>query len=364
MKKQLTITFLLLQLLLCQKVFGQLDSIFEPGGWRSYILHLPSNYDPANQYPLVVNIHGLNSNAALQESYSQFNSVADTGGFIVVYPNAIAGSWVINGTSDVDFITHLIDTIRSNYSCNSCLFATGMSQGGFLTYKLACSLPQTLNAIAVVSGNISQSLQNNCSISGGLPILHFHGTSDPLVNYNGTVGIPPVPTTINWLVSQNNCSTIPVNTSLPNINVSDSSTVEKHYYGGGVNSSEVTFYEITNGGHTWPGASPIPPFGFTNMDIHASQIIGDFFSQFCQTISTVNKLEKEMPMVYPNPFSDKISIKNPLSSWNYELINESGQNIWKGNTIEEKDFSTFLKGLYFLKISTPTQPHTIRIIKQ
>ena len=182
-------TLVLLLILLGNWVFAQLDSIYDQGNYRTYIVHLPPNYTVAQQYPLVLNLHGLNSNAAQQQSYSQMDAIADTAAFIVVYPNGLNNSWQINGTSDVDFLTHLVDSLRHDFSIGNCLFATGMSDGGFMTYKLACSLGSQLKAIGVVSGNMSNALQNNCAVTAGLPLLHIHGTADPLVNYNGTFGI-------------------------------------------------------------------------------------------------------------------------------------------------------------------------------
>jgi len=363
--KKITLTLILMiQLIPSQSTFAQLFSILDQGIMRTYIVHLPSNYNPNNQYPLIINLHGLNSDAAQQESYSQFDIVADNNNFIVVYPNANEGSWVINSTSDVDFISHLIDTIRSNYTCNNCLFLTGMSQGGFLVYKLACSLLQPIKAIAVVSGNMSQNLQNNCAISTGIPVMHFHGTSDPLVNYNGTIGIPTVPTTINWWVDQNNCDTNPVFTLLPDTNLSDNSNVEKYYYGGGINGSEITFFKIINGGHTWPGATSIPPFGETNLDINASQTIGSFFSQYCSVNLGINEYNKEKTKVYPNPFSNKLKINNTFEVNNYNLSNSIGQLIWEGNNIEQQDFSHLKSGLYFLKITTTFGEQIVKLIKE
>jgi polyhydroxybutyrate depolymerase len=344
--------------------FSQLDSIFDQSIWRTFLVHLPINYNSNIQYPLVVNLHGLNSNAAQQQNYSLFDNVADTENFIVVYPNANSGSWVINGTSDVDFISHLIDTVRNNFSCNNCLFITGMSQGGFLTYKLACSLPQSIKAIAVVSGNMSQNLQNTCVVSSGLPIIHFHGTADSLVKYNGVVGIPPVPNTINWWVAQNNCNTTPVFSSPPNINLLDGSTVEKYNYSGGTNGSEINFYKIINGGHTWPGALSSSPFGFTNLDINASQIIGDFFSQYCPVSVGISESNLLNLSVYPNPFSDIINVENTDKLKSYQLYNSIGQIVWKGENIENNDFTHFQNGIYFLKVSTQTGQQTLKLIKQ
>ena len=183
---------------LSHAAIAQLDSILNQGVYRTYILHLPLGYTATKQYPLVINMHGLNSNAAEQQVYTQFDLVADASGFIVVYPNAINSSWALAGTTDVNFISALIIKIGQTYALNTCLFSTGMSDGAFMTYKLACTLPQRLTAIAPVAGNMSTTLQNSCAPTYPIPLMHFHGTADPLVNYNGTIGIPSVTTTINW----------------------------------------------------------------------------------------------------------------------------------------------------------------------
>lgn len=364
MKKIIPVILFNLLLLRCEFGFAQMDSIVSQSVWRTFKVHLPINYDAKKQYPLVINLHGLNSNATQQELLSQFNTVANTQQFIVVYPNAKGGSWVINTNSDVDFISQLIDTVRKNYSCNACLFAMGMSQGGFLTYKLACSLPQKLKAIAVVSGNISQNLQNNFTISGGLPILHFHGTSDPLVSFNGTIGIPSVPNTINWLVNQNKCNTTPAITNLPNTNISDSTTAESYTYSDGTNGSSVTFYKINKGGHTWPGGIPIPIFGFTNMDINASEIMGTFFSKNCNATNEITSLEKQIITAFPNPFIDKICIKNNSDSNVYALYNALGKLVYTGGNIEQHDFSNLSEGIYFLTIKNNSGQQTFKLTKQ
>ena len=79
---------------------------------RTYIVHLPTGYSSNNQYPIVLNIHGLISNATIQQSITQFDNVADSKGFIVVYPNGngLLNNWVTNGNSDVDFLSNLVDT--------------------------------------------------------------------------------------------------------------------------------------------------------------------------------------------------------------------------------------------------------------
>ena len=97
MKKITFNLILILLVVLSQPSFAALDSIFDQNVWRTFIVKLPNNYNSNNKYALVMNLHGLNSNAAQQQTYSQFDNVANVNNFIVVYPNAIAGSWNING---------------------------------------------------------------------------------------------------------------------------------------------------------------------------------------------------------------------------------------------------------------------------
>ena len=152
-----TIILTLSTILICaNSAFAQLDSIYEQGGYRTFKIHLPAGYSTNNQYPIVLNLHGLLSNGTQQQSITQFDNIADSKGFLVLYPNATGNlkSWATIGNSDVDFLSNLVDTIRSNYSANNCLFVTGFSNGGFMTYKFANNTPHTVSAIAIGSGNM------------------------------------------------------------------------------------------------------------------------------------------------------------------------------------------------------------------
>jgi polyhydroxybutyrate depolymerase len=302
-------TTLLIIFLFSRPALAQLDSIYDQNVWRTFIVHLPTGYSSSNQYPIILNLHGLNSDAAQQQSYTQFDNIADNEGFIVVYPNGISKAWAINGNTDVDFLSHLVDTIRANYSCNTCLFVTGMSYGGFMTYKFACATTQAVKAIAIGSGNMAKALQNSSAAAPKIPVMHFHGTADQLVAYGGVPPlIPPVDTTIKWWVNHNNCNPTPIFTAIPNINTTDNCTVEKYYYGGGTNGSEITFYKVINGGHTWSGAVPAPPLGFTNQDINQSAIIGSFFAGFCSATTGFSSVTIDNSIsLYPNPFTDQVT---------------------------------------------------------
>jgi polyhydroxybutyrate depolymerase len=361
--KTLKFTLLFLMTWLnCIALFGQKDSIFDQGEYRNYIVHLPKNYKPSTRYPLILNLHGLNSNAAQQQAYSQFDKIADTANFIVVYPNAIGGSWSFMGDKDVNFLSHLVDSLKKDFSINNCLFATGMSMGGFMSYRLACAI--SLKAIGVVSGNMSTNLQNNCPLPNGLPLIHFHGTTDPLVNYNGTFGIPPVETTIKWWVDRNKCTKTPSITPIPNTSPSDGSTAEQYVYGNGINKSEVIFYKITNGGHTWPGAPTNLPFGNTNQDLNASQLIWAFFKRYSSSsVTTAVEAPKKMEriQVFPNPAQEQIHIQFSERGLGVAaelfLYNSYGQMVFKQelenlNAPISIRVSAFPKGVYFIYVKT------------
>jgi polyhydroxybutyrate depolymerase len=254
-------------------------SIQHNGLTRTYRLHLPAGFSPDSLYPLVINMHGLGSNALEQELYTAFNTVSDTGNFIVTYPNAVNGAWNVlgsGGTDDVGFISALIDTLASEYNIDLMrVYSTGMSMGGFMSYRLACELENRIAAIASVTGLLALF---PCDPDRPVPILQMHGTADEVVPYSG------VATTISHWVNHNGCPATPVITDLPDINTNDQSTVTVSYYGLCEDLTEVILYTINGGEHTWPGAPII--IGVTNMDINASSEIWNFFKKYSLSSSS------------------------------------------------------------------------------
>src|SRR5688572_30628549 len=101
MKQILTLLLILSNSLM----FSQIDSIFDQGVYRTFILHLPESYNPNNEYPVVLNLHGLGSTAFEQLLYSAFNEVANEEEFIVVYADAIDNNWDLFGSRDVTFLS-------------------------------------------------------------------------------------------------------------------------------------------------------------------------------------------------------------------------------------------------------------------
>lgn len=334
---------------------SQADTLLHQGTYRTYILHLPSGYSETKDYPLVLNLHGLGSNASQQQLYSQFDAVADEEEFIVVYANAINNSWDIFGEGDVDFLAYLVDTLRQQYSINECLFSMGMSQGGFLSYKLACELPYPISGIAIVTGSMLETWQNTCTGVGNMPVMHFHGTADQIVNYEGSFGISPVEEAVQWWASENDCNAIPQIISISDINQSDGSTAEKHQYNDCENESETVLYKIINGGHTWPGAFPVPGLGNTNQDINASELIGDFFSAQCSSSTALNSPnDQNLMVVYPNPADQFITVSCREQLFDvavYDLRGRKIDSVTNAFNSIQLDGGKYSAGVYLISLS-------------
>ena len=199
MKKCFTQSFILLIAIQFSVVaFGQQDisgTIMHDGLERTYYLHLPTNYVEGTPLPLVFNLHGFSSNALEQGLYSNMNPTADANDFLVCYPEGTSDGnnqfWNVgwNPTvtvDDVGFINALIDEFDANYSIDlTRVYSCGMSNGGFMSYKLACDLGERFAAVASVTGGMSHNQSNTCNPVRKIPTMQIHGTADPTVAYEG-----------------------------------------------------------------------------------------------------------------------------------------------------------------------------------
>jgi polyhydroxybutyrate depolymerase len=336
--------------------FSQEFSLVHDGITRTYRLHLPVNFNPDSLYPLVINMHGLGSNAFEQEIYTEFNNVADTGNFIVAYPNGVNETWNISsetGTNDVGFISALIDTINYLYGTDlQRVYACGMSMGGFMSYRLACQLSDRIAAIASVTG---LQAYYPCNPGRSVPVVQFHGTADPVVPYAG------VATTINNWVNYDSCPETPVTTELPDINPDDNSTVTVSYYGLCDDSTEVILYTIINGEHTWPGASIY--IGITNQDIKASNEIWAFFQKFNLQGSTGIDEDKSSPAIecrfFPNPVKGLATVellRSPGKQFDFNIYDVNGKAYLQIKSLNSSKFiidcSQIPPGFYIAELSS------------
>jgi polyhydroxybutyrate depolymerase len=331
---------------------------------RDYILYIPAIYDGSADVPLVLNFHGYGSNANQQMFYGDFRDIADVEGFLLVHPQGT----ILNGnqhwnvgfpgsgstTDDLGFTEALIDELANLYAINlDRVYATGMSNGGFMSFLLACQLSEKIAAVASVTGSKTPDTYNACNAQHPTPILQIHGTIDSVVPYNGDTWTRSIEDVISYWANYNNCETNPTTTALADIDPSDGSTVEHIVYIDGDNGLTTEHMKVIGGGHTWPGSA----FNFpgTNYDINASMEIWQFFSRFdINGTLSVNKFDNRQVIIYPNPTNSKINLSlNFSEELNYELFSSLGKLLIIGTiktNNQEIDLSNLSPNIYYLKL--------------
>jgi polyhydroxybutyrate depolymerase len=271
---------------------------------RNYTVYVPSTYSPQVDAPLVVNLHGYTLNRGFQMTHSGMNAVAEREGFLVAYPDAVNSDW-FGPQDNIGFVDRLLDDVASQYSIDATkVYATGFSQGGMMSYLLSVERPYRFAAIASVSGPRPLAAPDvylppaiPATPSRPFPLLHIHGTGDPIVSYNGgtstvgslTLNFPPAERLVRDYVLNNQGNTTPIITDLPNTNTTDGTTVQRWSYdtgsyvdtAGNMREAEVLFYRVAGGGHNWPGDSNSWPAWAApvNQDFSASGEIWNFFSR-------------------------------------------------------------------------------------
>jgi polyhydroxybutyrate depolymerase len=245
---------------------------------RSFIVHTPPNYDPTNDpIPLLFVLHGYTGQAPSIRNYSGFDSIADEENFIVVYVQGVTDitnntGWNVNVVStfnevdDVGLFSALIKYFKGNYNiADDKIFSTGMSLGGFMSYRLACELDE-INSIGSVTG--SMSAYYNCVPPNQKSIIHFHGTSDTVVPYNGNSWSYNVENAHSFWANYNNCQN-QSEVTVPDFNGDGIYSTQLISYGCD-GSREVVLYTMQDEGHTWFKKD-------WGHDLDTSRLIWEFF---------------------------------------------------------------------------------------
>lgn len=249
-------------LFLAANLFGQTGSFVSGGQTRTFYAHVPSGLQNP---PLVISMHGMGGNGSQQRQMSRFDQLANRENFVVVYPDGINSQWDISGSTDVNFLLALIDTMHARHGIDrNRVYATGFSMGGMMSYKLACSAADKIAAIGPVAGYpLGGMIGRTCSPARPVPIIHIHGSIDNVVSFPGLASY------ISQWVEKNGCPgtaqiTQPYPESKP------SSKVKKEYYGVCNQESEIIVLTVEGMDHAYPGS-------FGSSDINASEEIWAFF---------------------------------------------------------------------------------------
>lgn len=250
-------------------------------GGRTYRVHVPESYDGSAAVPLVLLFHGFGTDSEFITTYSGLNNLADTIGFVTVAPDAqgTPTRWnVLRDASepdDLDFATEVLSQMEAQLCIDpDQVFAAGYSSGGGMAQLLACQMPDRVAAIGVVAGTYAPCQAN-------VPLIAFHGTADPVVPIDGGevaaeqggAILNPVRRSVSEWGRALGCDPLQV-ISRPSANV-ELSTFPNCRRGTG----KALLYAIIGGGHTWPGAQPLPVdiVGATSDEIDATATMWEFF---------------------------------------------------------------------------------------
>lgn len=259
---------------------------------RAYEVHVPKKYDARKPTPLVLALHGAGMNGRMMRWFSGLDATADREGFIVVYPNGTGTgelrTWNAgplfrlagNKADDVAYLGAVLDDLDKVLAVDhKRVFATGMSNGAMMSYRLAAELSERIAAIAPVAGTM---LVSNPKPKRPVSVLHFHGTADALVPYEMRRGLGLMkgvdPSVMAW-VNVNGCGATAKEEEV-SAGAKDGLKVTRKTWTGGKEGSEVILYTIKDGGHTWPGRDvAFGLLGKSTKSISANEMIWEFFQK-------------------------------------------------------------------------------------
>lgn len=228
---------------------GDHERMLEHGGsMRRFIVHVPEGLDPTAPAPLLVNMHGLLSNPEQQVTWSEMNAAADPRGYVGVYPAGLSNSWnagtccggaQTGGVDDEGFIRAMVADVQSAICIDpQRIYATGMSNGGHMSYRLSCETADLFAAVAPVAG---ANRFPDCTPSRPIATFAFHGVQDLIVPYADDVA------SVDQRVAANGCDPEPAQEDFPGGNCRTWSGCEA--------DATVVLCTLDPMGHCWPGGS-------------------------------------------------------------------------------------------------------------
>ena len=260
---------------------------------REYLVHVPKSYR-GGPTPMLIALHGGGGSADYQADDSKYRliSKSEQAGFIAVFPNGysrfrsgILGTWnagsccaaaVRDKVDDVGFIREVIARVERQANIDkSRIFATGMSNGAMMSWRLACEAPE-IRAIAPVEGTDNTA---TCSPARPVPIIEFHAVDDEMVNFNGGPG-PKSFTQVNFTsVPATQAKWIALSHADPKakrvLTVAGAHCDLHPAKSGG---APVELCVTDSGGHSWPGGGTQQGRKRPSMAISANDLMWSFFS--------------------------------------------------------------------------------------
>jgi poly(3-hydroxybutyrate) depolymerase len=186
---------------------------------------------------------------------------------------------------DVEFLNQMLDQMTSKFSIDtSRIYATGLSEGGFMAMRVGCAMSDRIAAIGPVGADMPKTMV--CLPSHPVPVVMINGTSDPIVPYDGGnehnlhLKVISAEDSAQAWARIDHCNEKPSQTKLPAKEKGGLET-KVQTYEGCQQDAPVTLYSIKGGGNTWPGGEQYEvekEIGKTSRDLNANETIWNFFS--------------------------------------------------------------------------------------
>lgn len=261
---------------------GTFDWIFEHNGVeRHTILYVPESYTVGPGTPLVINFHGFGQENEGQLKRADMRELAERDAVIVAYPagtmldgqlhwnNSLPSDDNESTADDFGFVEMLIDTISDSYDLDtSRVYAVGFSNGGMMSYALACFRSDLVAAIGSVAGAMKDDAYYGCQPEHPTSVIILHGAQDPDLPYSGEEGVPSVQDVVDYWVGFDQTGT----TAATGVDSSGGGTVERLSYKGGTGGVAVEHYRYVEGVHEW--------FDETYEGSDATTLVWDFVTRF------------------------------------------------------------------------------------
>jgi polyhydroxybutyrate depolymerase len=274
------------------------DSISHDGLQRKYMYYIPSGIESLEKVPVVFFLHGMGASAQIGVNVlgPQYHARAERDKAIVVYPDATSKHWndklggsypLTDNIDDVGYLSSLIDLFINDFNADpKRVYFSGSSNGGMMTYRLSCDIPEKIRAIAPFVSTISTTVAKEFANAKPIPIIITSGTADSVIKWaGGPIKVTRTPEILSgddnvaYWVARNGAKKKAKVSRLPDIEPGDNSTVEIQHYKG---KNDVILYKIIGGAHTHPtlrapGKALVKGL---NMDYNSFERVWDFMMSY------------------------------------------------------------------------------------
>jgi poly(3-hydroxybutyrate) depolymerase len=322
------------------------DSFKFAGVMRSYVVYAPSGL--GSNPPLVFNVHGYNIDGPLMRAITQMDKVADREKFIIVYPSALNKSWNMSGGDDLTFIVAIIDTIDARYHIDrNRVYATGFSQGGFISFLLGCKYSDVFAAIAPVSGM----LNGTCALKRPVPMFMKFGTNESVASVSQFMA------SVNSWLKLDSCPSTPVVTR-PYPSSNPNSKVTRLSYGPCAQGSEVVVDTVAGGTHEWVLT--------TDTNVNTSEETWAFLKNF--TLKGATGVRRQLfsaarDGITASYRSGIVRLQGIREKCPVRVVDAKGRPVGRAAVVKDQ-FAFFEKpgGVYIVNVDAKSGPVAIRIV--